>query len=216
MYKVFIILLVLCWAAGAFFFFVGPAKAANRYVDELSSSITKRDDAVLFRQLYKNKLPRNVLVAWLLTAFLTPSISYVYSRQWVRCVLATVTFEGLGLWWLVSIFSMPYEVMKINKHLADEAYAELRLARPEFFRHAGEVKPDLPGGLNPETAARVEARQAGAGADTASLASRTGTSPQRVAAKSGAAAAPSGFCAGCGNPRASSARFCATCGASQT
>lgn len=147
---IFIILLVIAWVGGAIWFFTGPAKSADRYVNELSASITRRDDAVLFRQLYRNKQPRSVVVAWVLTAVLSPTVSYIYSRQWVRCLLALVTLQGLGIWWLVSIFSMPFEVMKVNKRLADEAYSELRLARPELLGGSGSLLPPGPQGLNPE------------------------------------------------------------------
>lgn len=148
---IFVVLLVLAWIGGAIWFFMGPARAADRYVNELAASVTRRDDALLFRQLYRNKQPRNVVVAWVLTSFLSPTISYVYTRQWVRCLLSVLTLEGFGIWWLISIFSMPFEVMNINKRLADAAYADLRLARPELFSGAGDLAPRSPQGLNPQS-----------------------------------------------------------------
>ena len=164
---VFVVLLLLAWVGGAIWFFSGPAKAADSYVNQLAESITRRDDAVLFRQLYRNKQPRNVVLAWSLTAFLSPSVSYIYSRQWVRCLLSAVTLWGFGIWWLASIFTMPFEVMNINKRLADEAYAELRLSRPELFAGAGTLEAPTPHGLNPEALRRAgylpPRRQAGGG-----------------------------------------------------
>jgi hypothetical protein len=179
MVKAFFIVLVLAWLVGAVWFFMGPAKAANKYVESLSASITRRDDMVLFQQLYKNKGPRNVVLAWLLTTIFTPSISYIYSRQWVRCLLSFFTLQGFGIWWIVSIFSMPFEVMNINKRLADQAYAELRLARPEMLPGSGSIAAPSPHGLNP------------------------------------AVLEHSGPCASCGTELATTARFCATCGAAR-
>jgi hypothetical protein len=153
--SLFLVLLVLAWIGGSIWFFTGPAKVANRYVDELAESITRRDDVVLFRQLYRNKQPRNVVLAWALTAFLTPTVSYIYSRQSVRALLSLITLQGLGIWWLVSIFSMPFEIMNINKRMADEAYAQLRLARPELFGGAGTLVTPTPHGLNPEALRRA-------------------------------------------------------------
>ncbi len=154
-FMIFLVLLVLAWVGGAIWFFSGPAKAADSYVNQLAGSITRRDDAVLFRQLYRNKQPRNVVLAWVLTAFFSPTVSYIYSRQWVRGLLSVATLWGFGIWWLVSIFSMPFEVMNINKRLADEAYAELRLARPELFGGAGTREAPTPHGLNPEALRRA-------------------------------------------------------------
>lgn len=206
----FLVLLLLAWVGGGIWFFLGPAKAAQRYVDELAGSITRRDDVVLFRQLYTNKQPRNVVLAWVLTAFLTPSISYIYSRQWVKCLLSAVTMEGLGIWWLVSIFSMPFEVMRVNKRLADAAYAELRLARPELFGGSGSLSPTTPQGLNPEAL-----RQAGYH-HAASASPQDAPAPhsqgQAGPAPAGSPDSASGTCPACGTTQTRASRFCGSCG----
>ena len=49
-FMIFLVLLVLAWVGGAIWFFSGPAKAADSYVNQLAGSITRRDDAVLFRR----------------------------------------------------------------------------------------------------------------------------------------------------------------------
>ncbi len=190
-----LILLLLAWGVGAVFLFVGPAKATNRYVDSLAASVTRRDDAVLFRQLYRNKQPRNLVLAWFLTALLTPTVGYIYSRQWVKMLLSIVTLEGLGVWWIVGCFTMPYEVMNYNKHLADEAYAELRLARPELFGSSGSLAQPTPSGLNPEALSAANRR----GAEVSAPAAQLATGERR-------------FCSSCGSSVSATSRFCAACG----
>lgn len=230
MAKVIIVLVIVVWVAAAIAFFLGPARAADRHADDLAASITRRDDVVLFRQLYRNKQPRSTLIAWVLTYFLTPTVSYIYSRQWVRSLLAFVTLQGFGIWWLVSIFSMPFEVMNINKRLADEAYAELRLARPEMYSGGGSLREPTPQGLNPQAL-----RQAGympnsqvpaapsttpavpvgsaTGGRSAGASDASGGRPAAGAgdARSGAVGR---YCSSCGAARPASGKFCPSCGAS--
>jgi hypothetical protein len=204
--KVFVILLLLAWVAGGIWFFTGPAKAANRYVDELTASITRRDDAVLFRQLYRNKQPRNVVLAWVLTAFLSPTIAYIYGRQWVKMLLSFFTLQGAGVWWLVSIFSMPFEIMNLNKRLADQAYAELRLARPELFGGAGRVHNPNPNGLNPEALTRVGDMRRMEVIASPAVVERTPAAVATVAPR------PTRSCPSCGRAQRGDDRFCAGCG----
>ncbi|PSL08504.1 hypothetical protein CLV30_101476 [Haloactinopolyspora alba] len=126
----FFVVLVLAWAAGAVWFFRGPARATDRCLEQKVLSIPDEHDQALFRQLYAAKRPRGVVVAWVLTAVLSPTVSYVYQREWPKALLALLTFQGFGLWWLVSIFTMPTEVMRHNKRLIDQAFVDLKLARP--------------------------------------------------------------------------------------
>ena len=80
--------------------------------------------------MYQARRPRNVLAAWVLTTALSPTVSYVYQREWPKAVIALLTLQGFGVWWLVSVFTMPTEVMRHNKRLIDDAFTELQLARP--------------------------------------------------------------------------------------
>jgi hypothetical protein len=122
--------------AGTVWFFVGPAKHADDYVKMLQSQIGNVDDRVLFMQMYQVKHPKNVIVAWVLTTFLSPTIAYAYRNKWGFAALAFFTFQGFGVWWLVSIFTTPFEVMNQNKQFAEAAFTELKLARPNALHHA--------------------------------------------------------------------------------
>lgn len=128
---------LLCLAA--FWFFRGPAKHAEDHVNTLAGQIADPNDRVLFLQMYHSKSPKSVVLAWVLTAFLSPTISYLYQSKWGLAAIAFFTFQGLGVWWIVSIFSMPSEVMGSNKKLADQAFNELRLARPNALLIAASV-----------------------------------------------------------------------------
>ncbi len=120
---------LLIWAFVAFF--RGPAKQAEAYVDGLAMQINSASDRALFLNMYRASGPRSVVVAWLLTVFLSPTISYVYQGKWGLAIIALVTFQGLLIWWIISWFSMPTEVMKYNKTLADKAFNQLMVNRPQ-------------------------------------------------------------------------------------
>ncbi|WP_298323704.1 hypothetical protein [Haloactinopolyspora sp.] len=125
----FFVLLLLAWVAGAIWFFRGPARAADRHLDVALAAIADERDRILFRRMYQTRQPRSVVLAWILTTVLSPTISYVYQREWPKAVIALLTLQGFGIWWLVSIFTMPTEVMRHNKRLIDDAFTELQLVR---------------------------------------------------------------------------------------
>jgi len=132
---VFVLLFLAVIVAGTVWFFVGTAKHADDYVKMLQAQIGNIDDRVLFMQMYQVKHPKNVIVAWLLTTFLSPTIAYAYRNKWGLAALAFVTLQGFGIWWLVSIFTTPFEVMNQNKQFAEAAFTELKLARPNALHH---------------------------------------------------------------------------------
>jgi len=123
-------LLVLLLVA-VVWFFRGPAKASDEYVAMLAQQFPEQD-AILFRQMYLQKGGKSTVVAWLLTVFLSPTISYLYQGAWVKSILAFITLQGFGLWWVVSWFTMPLETMAQNKRAADDAMIQLRLMRPNL------------------------------------------------------------------------------------
>jgi cbb3-type cytochrome oxidase subunit 3 len=61
--------------AAIVWFFRGPAKHTNDYVNMLASQIQVPEDRTLFFQIYQNKGPKDVVVAWFLNLFLSPTIS---------------------------------------------------------------------------------------------------------------------------------------------
>lgn len=115
--------------ASAVWFFRGPATAADRYVDSLALQLQTPQDAALFRSVYKTKDPKSTTLAWLLTAFLSPTIGYVYQGKWVLAVVSFVTLQGFFVWWFIALFTTPLEVLVRNKRLADEAFNQVLLGR---------------------------------------------------------------------------------------
>lgn len=101
----------------------------KKYIDNIALSIENEDDRELFRRLYRAKEPRSIEVACLLSTFLTPTISYVYQKKWGLAIISFATFQGLAIWWFISLFSMPFEVCARNRILADQAHNDLLLAR---------------------------------------------------------------------------------------
>jgi len=121
-----IVLAAIAW------FFQGPAKRANEYVTLLGNQITSVEDQQLFWQMYRNKGPKDVVVAWFLNLLLSPTIAYLYLGKWALAAISLLTLQGVGFWWLYNIFSMPSQVGNLNRLLAEQAITELRLARPNF------------------------------------------------------------------------------------
>ncbi len=72
-------------------FFRGPARAADSDVNALSLQFQDPADSALFRNIYRTKQPKNVVVAWVLTVFLSPTISYIYQGKWGLAVIAFLT-----------------------------------------------------------------------------------------------------------------------------
>lgn len=124
-------------------FFRGPATAAERHAQNLSEQLASPADAALFHSIYRSKNPRSTLAAWLLTIFLSPTISYIYQNRWIPAAISFLTIQGLGLWWVISWFTMPSEVAKTNMRLADEAFNQVMLARPGAV-NAPTVAPAMP------------------------------------------------------------------------
>lgn len=127
---IFLGLLALLIAAFVWFF-KGPAKASDQYVAMLSQQFPEQD-ALLFRQMYLQKGGKSTVAAWLLTVFLSPTVSYLYQGAWVKSILAFITLQGFGVWWVISWFTMPLETMAQNKKAADDAMIQLRLMRPNL------------------------------------------------------------------------------------
>lgn len=103
----------------------------KQHVDTLAARITSPADKELFRRMYTEKQPRSVMTAWWLSALLTPTAAYIYQQRWGLAAWSFITLEGLGLWWAISLITMPMEVLNRNKLLADKAFNEVLLIRGE-------------------------------------------------------------------------------------
>ncbi|MDH2909052.1 MAG: TM2 domain-containing protein [Candidatus Eremiobacteraeota bacterium] len=132
MYAFFAIVII-----GGIWFFRGPARRAEEYVNTLCAQFPNEADRQLFMQMYRNKGPKNVVIAWLLSAFLSPTVSYIYQGKWSLAIISFITLQGFFIWWIIALFTMPSEVLNLNKKLADMAYTELRVARPNAFVATG-------------------------------------------------------------------------------
>ena len=119
--------------AAAVAFFRGPAKRSEEYIKTLVGSIADPNDAALLMSLYQQKGAKNVVLSWLLTVFLSPTVAYLYLGEMTKALLAFVTVQGFGAWWVISWFSMPLEVLARNKKAADDALLQLRLMRPQLY-----------------------------------------------------------------------------------
>jgi hypothetical protein len=132
---IFLLFFIGVWVAIGYAIYrgliVSPVLAMQGYVDYLASRFPNAADGALFKNVYETKQPRNVLVAWLLTFFLSPTISYLYQNKWALAIIAFLTFQGFGIWWVISWFTMPGEVIRYNRNLADQAFNELMMVRPQ-------------------------------------------------------------------------------------
>lgn len=126
------LIIVTALIAAVVAFFRGPAKRSEEYVKTLASRIADPNDAALLMSLYQQKGAKNVVLAWLLTVFFSPTIAYLYIGETTKALIAFVTVQGFGVWWVISWFSMPLEVLARNKKAADDALTQLRLMRPQL------------------------------------------------------------------------------------
>jgi hypothetical protein len=118
-----------------------PIRGTEEHVEMLAAHFSDPADAALFRRTYAAKQPKSVLAAWLLTFFLSPTISYIYQNKWALAIIAFLTFQGLGIWWVISWFTMPGEVARYNQLLADKAFNEIMMVRPQSPRPYASAPP---------------------------------------------------------------------------
>lgn len=131
---------------------ISPVTAVREHVQALAARFANPADAVLFERTYAAKQPKSVLTAWLLTFFLSPTISYIYQNKWGLAVIAFLTLQGFGIWWLISWFTMPGEVARYNQLLADQAFNEIMMVRPLAYRQPPSTAPaasENPSSLRP-------------------------------------------------------------------
>ena len=120
------ILLVALLAASASNFF--------RSVDDFDTDVREATMEMApaerrrFFEIYASLHPKNPAVAWFLAVGLGPIGTNLYRGKWATFAGALVTLNGLGAWWLESIFTAPYLVIIENR--ATIAYA-LRLLHDE-------------------------------------------------------------------------------------
>lgn len=81
-----------------------------------------------FYEIYASLHPKNPAVAWFLAVGLGPIGANLYRQKWPAFFGALISLNGLGAWWLESIYSTPYLVIIENR--ATVAYA-LRLLHDE-------------------------------------------------------------------------------------
>ena len=128
-------------------FFRGPARRSEEYANSISAQIPDPNDGALFLSLYRQKGAKNVIAAWLLSVFFSPTIAYLYLGENMKALLSFITLQGFFIWWIVSYFTMPIEALAKNKKAADDALVQLRLMRPQLYlnaAHAGQA-PAAPG-----------------------------------------------------------------------
>ena len=120
------ILLVALLAASASNFF--------RSVDDFDTDVREATmdlsptDRRRFYDIYASLHPKNPAVAWFLAVGLGPIGANLYRRKWPAFFGALISLNGLGAWWLESIYTTPYLVIIENR--ATIAYA-LRLLHDE-------------------------------------------------------------------------------------
>ncbi len=84
-----------------------------------------RAQTLRFYDEYHRAGPKNVAVAWMLTVVLGPIGAFGYMQQWGKCTAALVTLNGLGAWWLESLFSVPQLVLIENRRLARQTIEQM-------------------------------------------------------------------------------------------
>lgn len=109
------ILLVALLAAASYSFF----RSVDRFDDELREATMDLDPSTrrLFYARYSSLRPKNPAVAWCLAVVSGPIGANLYRQKWGAFVGALVTLNGLGAWWMESIYTTPHLVLIENREL---------------------------------------------------------------------------------------------------
>jgi len=87
-----------------------------------------RSSAMKFYSLYLSRRPKHVAVAWILSVLFGPIGAFGYLEQWGKFSAALFTLNGLGAWWIESLFSVPQLVLMENRRNAQWALEQLPFA----------------------------------------------------------------------------------------
>lgn len=129
------ILLLALLAAAANRFFVAAGRGDD-LVFELTLGLDPQS-ATHFYQRYRRLRPKNVAIAWFLCVLFGPIGAFLYMEQWGKFAAAVFTLNGLGAWWIESLFSVPQLVLIENRQLAEAVLEQLPFTmRAEAAIHA--------------------------------------------------------------------------------
>lgn len=123
------ILILALVAASAYSFF----RTAPHFGDDLREATMDLDPHTrrLFYERYAALKPKDPAIAWFLAVGLGPIGANLYRQRWGPFFGALVSLNGLGAWWLESIYTTPHLVLIENR--ASIAYA-MHLVREELAR----------------------------------------------------------------------------------
>lgn len=127
-------ILLLALFIGALDRFLVAVGCADEIVFEATLGLD-RASAITFYSLYRSRRPKNVAVAWILSVVLGPIGAFGYMEQWGKFAAALFTLNGLGAWWIESLFSIPQLVLIENRRSATWALEQLPFALQLEARH---------------------------------------------------------------------------------
>jgi hypothetical protein len=112
-----VILVAALVAASAYVFF----RTVDRFDDDVREATMDLEPAARrrFFAVYATRRPKNPAVAWFLAVGLGPLGVNFYRGKWGACLAALVSLNGLGAWWLESLFTAPQFVLIENRELID-------------------------------------------------------------------------------------------------
>jgi hypothetical protein len=110
-----VILILALVAASAYVFF----RSVAHFDDDVREATMDFDPAARrrFYEIYDSLKPRDPAVAWFLAVGLGPAGVNFYRGKALPCVAAILSLNGLGAWWLESMFTAPQFVLIENRAL---------------------------------------------------------------------------------------------------
>ncbi len=114
-----VILVAALVAASAYVFF----RNVDHFDDDVREATMDLEPAARrrFFAVYATRRPKNAAVAWFLAVGLGPLGVNFYRGKWGPCFAALVSLNGLGAWWLESLFTAPQFVLIENRELIEWA-----------------------------------------------------------------------------------------------
>lgn len=105
---------------------------SNEYVKFLPFSLAVElkqmpDEAQYEYMQEMNNYTRSSILMYLIH-FLSPiPFSLGYVGKWLEQFLFWITFGGLGIWWIILLFTIPKEIRNFNRKVAMEVYKDIAL-----------------------------------------------------------------------------------------
>lgn len=116
------IIALALWAVLIIVAILGVSKAQREAAARdayLNSLFPNAETKSVFHSMYATR-KKSVAVTYVLSVLLGPSIGYAYLGEWGIALISLLTLQGLGIWWVLGIFTAWSWAIQHNKRAEAE------------------------------------------------------------------------------------------------